>query len=268
MNIVAGGDSFVYGSELKDCIRAHSHSTFPALLAHNNKHNYRCTAWPGMGNDSIARRVIKECYVHEIHHDTDNFVFVNWTFPSRYEFRFNYDTGQRTGHWYGITPHTADQKLENHIARMQSEHIARARNLGMGEFAESFYKHVGGDYWDVYTSLKEIVHLQNFCIANKLKFMFTCADNSILYNKLIHNSSNRAMTMCDDNINMLVKQIKDKEKHWFWFPDGESGPRGFYQWAMENKYPSGATHPLEEAHEAAYQLMKDKFNELVKEPLE
>jgi hypothetical protein len=37
---------------------------------------------------------------------------------------------------------------------------------------------------------------------------------------------------------------------------------------MENKYPSGETHPLEQAHEAAYQLMKDKFNELVKESLE
>ena len=89
MNIVAGGDSFVYGSELKDCIRAHSHSTFPALLAHDVKQTYRCTAWPGIGNDAIARRVIDELYVHRIHgaQARDLFVIVNWTFPGRYEFR-------------------------------------------------------------------------------------------------------------------------------------------------------------------------------------
>jgi len=42
-------------------------------------------------------------------------------------------------------------------------------------------------------------------------------------------------------------------------------PRGFYQWALENKYsiaPMG--HPLEEAHHDASLLLEDKFNELVK----
>ena len=69
MNIVAGGDSFVYGSELEDCIRAYSHSTFPALLAKG--HSYKCVAWPGIGNDAIARRVINECYLYNIHHGHD-----------------------------------------------------------------------------------------------------------------------------------------------------------------------------------------------------
>jgi hypothetical protein len=41
-------------------------------------------------------------------------------------------------------------------------------------------------------------------------------------------------------------------------------PRGFYQWARENKYPVGTTHPLEAAHADAAKLMQEKFNELVK----
>ena len=266
MNIVAGGDSFVYGSELEDCIRAYSHSTFPALLAKG--HSYKCVACPGIGNDAIARRVINECYLYNIHHSHDIFVIVNWTFPGRYEFRFNYDTRQRTGNWYAITPWTTNIDFSSHVARLQATHVERANKKGMGKFAEAFYQHVGGDYWDVYHSLKEIVHLQNFLIANGINYMFTCADNSILYNKLIHDSNQRLMTTCDDNINSLVKQIKDRQDNWFWFPDGDMGPRGFYQWAMENKYPSGETHPLEEAHEAAYQLMEGKFNELVNKPLE
>ena len=60
---------------------------------------------------------------------------------------------------------------------------------------------------------------------------------------------------------------------WFFFEPGKLAnetiePRGFYQWAVENKYPIGATHPLEEAHSAAAELIKDKFNELVTKPLE
>jgi len=266
MNIVAGGDSFVYGSELKDCVRGYSHSTFPALLAKG--HRYVCTAWPGIGNDAIARRVIKECYIHDIHHSHDLFVIVNWTFPGRYEFRFNYDTGQRTGHWYAITPWTAEQDFTKEIAHSQRKHIEHAEARGMGKFADTFYRHVGGDYWDVYHSLKEIVHLQNFLRANKIPYMFTCADNSILYNQIIRDASERLLKRCDDNINSLVKQIQDNQDNWFWFSEGEMGPRGFYQWAMENKYPSGETHPLEEAHEVAYQLMKDKFDELVEKSIQ
>ena len=37
---------------------------------------------------------------------------------------------------------------------------------------------------------------------------------------------------------------------------------------MENKYPVGTTHPLEEAHQEAAKLIKEKFNELVTKPLE
>jgi hypothetical protein len=51
--------------------------------------------------------------------------------------------------------------------------------------------------------------------------------------------------------------------HWFTF-----GDKGFYRWAKDNKYRMGTTHPLEEAHAAAAQLMKDRYNELVKKHLE
>ena len=60
---------------------------------------------------------------------------------------------------------------------------------------------------------------------------------------------------------------------WYFFPAGSKAnetqePRGFYQWAVENKYPIGTTHPLEEAHAAAAELIKEKFNELVTKSME
>ena len=60
---------------------------------------------------------------------------------------------------------------------------------------------------------------------------------------------------------------------WFLFPEATEpyntqSPRGFYQWAVENKYECGKSkHPLEKAHQDAAKLMKDKFNELVKKPV-
>lgn len=270
MIILAGGDSFVYGSELDDCQDnhslnryGHSLSTFPALLADKNK--YECVAWPGYGNDSIARTVIEKC--QQLHKE-ELFVIVSWTFPGRYEFRFNYDTQQRKSPWYTITPWTIQsvdnikKEFINHIYWVefdQIESIKRAKNTGIVDFAKIFYSHVGNsEYWEIYSSLKEIVYLQNYLMLNNIPYMFTCADNSILYNYTIDNY--------DSTVASLHKQI-DLDR-WFFFPastdpHGTQKPRGFYQWAVENKYAMGTTHPLEQAHLDAYKLMQEKFNELV-----
>jgi hypothetical protein len=259
--ILVAGDSFVYGSELKDCVGTHSRNTFAAILAED----FECVAWPGFGNDSIARTSIERCEQGGI-----TGAIVSWTFPGRYEFRFNYDTGQRKSPWYTVTPWTLkanpyeiqqefhannDAILDDHVKT-----IVRAKQTGVAEFAESFYKHVGGsEYWEVYSSLKEIVYLQNYFKIKQIPFMFTCADNSIIYNHTVLHS--------DSIIVSLIKQID--HTHWFWFPGGTrpqetTEPRGFYQWALENKYKVGTTHPLEEAHAGAADLMRNKFNELVK----
>lgn len=79
MIIVAGGDSFVWGSELSDCLHAgpegYSKNTFPALLADS----YVCVAYPGIGNREIAHRV-REYLVWAKRPDL---VLVCWTWPSR-----------------------------------------------------------------------------------------------------------------------------------------------------------------------------------------
>ena len=88
--------------------------------------------------------------------------------------------------------------------------------------------------------------------------MFTCADSIIFYNQTLKNA--------DDTLYSLFKQI-DRKK-WFLFdaginPQDTQTPRGFYQWAVENKYAIGTTHPLDQAHLDASKLMQEKFNELV-----
>lgn len=91
--------------------------------------------------------------------------------------------------------------------------------------------------------------------------MFTLADN---------NFCNDYSTL-SDNCKILWNQID--WSHWFFFvPASETwlttSPRGFYQWAVENKYDIGPNgHPLEQAHEDAAKLMQEKFNELVSKHL-
>lgn len=94
-----------------------------------------------------------------------------------------------------------------------------------------------------------IQNLENHLVHHNIPYIFTCADNCIITGKLDYTN-------------------------WFLFPPGfgpdqTETPRGFYQWAVENKYSCGIQdHPLEAAHLAAAELMKEKFNELVKKSLE
>jgi len=253
--IIAAGDSFVYGSELQS-----PNNTFTSLLGATES-----VAWPGYGNDSIARTAIERCEQGGV-----TGAIVSWTFPGRYEFRFAYDTRQKKSPWYAINVWTIKSDIESikeefvtkdpGILVAQQKTIERARDTGVAEFANTFYKHVGGsEYWEIYSSLKEIVYLQNYLTVKGIPYMFTCADNSIFNNYTVDHA--------DAVIKSLLNQIDYLQ--WFWFPAGKGAdqtesPRGFYQWAVESGYPIGTTHPLESAHQDAAVLMQERFNSIFK----
>lgn len=263
MIIVAGGCSFIHGNELADWTEVSgSNSTWPALLSKG--HDYRLVAGGGWSNQSIARNVI-----NEISQVGRCGVVVQWTFPTRYEFRFSYDTGQRSGHWYNIAPwlledddfDPSDYFFEaNHEEKtIQNKHNKRAQDTGVTDFAKTYYKHVGADeYWETYTTLKEILYLQMYLKQMLIPYMFTAADNCIMDNHIVQGT--------DPSIAATYYSI-DWEK-FFWFPKGKHegetvAPRGFYQWAVENKYPMYTTHPKEQAHQDAAELIRETFHAMV-----
>jgi hypothetical protein len=263
MKIVAGGDSFIWGSELADCPNTgptgYSHQTFPAILSKD--YEYQCAAFPGNGNDSIARMIVNAC---EKIKDEKQVVLVSWTFPGRYEFNIQTTQGKR---WEVINSWSVGKQYTNADDIDKNKVVDLFKNkvdlLGIGKFAESYFANVGFlEYWEVYTSLKEIVYLQNYLIVNNIPYLFTCADNSIFNSHTLNNP--------DDTIQSLYNQINFD--NWYFFPAGvgtnqTETPRGFYQWAVENKYKVGVTHPLEDAHKDAAELIKEKFNELVKKSI-
>lgn len=233
MILVAGGDSFIWGSELKDSPHAgpngYSLNTYTALLAKEFNMEYVCAAYPGNANNAISRMSINA--LSEI--KEDKLLLVQWTFPQRSEFRF-----------------------ENQWISINSWHTEQA------EFSQQYFKYAGNnEYYEVYSTLKEILFLQYFCQTNSIPYLFLTADNHFYY----HENYERSQ---DISIESLYKQII--WDHWFFFPKGNKEyetqtPRGFYQWAVENKYTLGTQqHPLEEAHYDAAKLIQEKFNELVK----
>lgn len=264
--IIAAGDSFIFGNELTDCpdgITA-STSTWPCLLAKSQDMECLNVAVAGAGNEAIARNTINAC---ETSKGIKHAVVVQWTFPNRYEFYFDFPTGQRSP-WYTIGAwHVADVneiQKEFHsdnpdILQQQRDHINRAKDSGVTAFATEYFKKVGGtEYWETYNTLKQIVYLQNYLMANKIPFLFAFSDSIIFYNSILRTP--------DVNIRSLHNQIQLDTI--YKFPSGTQnwetiGPRGFYQWAVENKYSMGTTHPLEQAHQDAAKLIQGKFNEMV-----
>ena len=274
MIIVAGGDSFIFGAELADQHAGiYSQSVIPALLAKSHNAEYLCVAESGNANNAIARQVMTTC---EINKSKDIFAFVMWTFTHRYEFRFNYSTGRRSSPWYSINL----WDIVDDVASLKSEfttynddvfnsHVNNKKildNSGLTDFSKTFYKHVGNnEYYETYTTLKEILFLQQYFKTNSIPFMFCPADIHLQDNDIYRRHSS------DASIRALYDQI-DWDK-WFTVPPGHGHDqtehaRGFYQWAVENKYPVGTTHPLEQAHRDAATLMQDKFNELVKKSIQ
>ena len=255
MIIVAGGDSFVWGSELADSPHGgpngYSRNTFTALLSRD--HEYVCAAYPGNANDSISRQVINSL---KNQNKENTLVIVSWTFPGRYEFNFSFNN--KLPNWQVINHWTIGNQFypENtQHTKLISEHMNKSKINDTYDFAVNYFKYVASsEYWETYTILKEILFLQNFLESSKIDYLFTCADASFLNNSTILSNESTIQTYYE-NINF---------NKWFFFPER----KGFYEWAMENKYPIGDTHPLEAAHRDAAELMKDKFYEMVTKHLQ
>ena len=228
--LIAGGDSFTFGSELPSQEHAWS-----GLLAKKLGMNYCCTAMPGASNSSIRRRVMNAVANYK---NEEQFVAVMWSFPNRYEFRFAYDTGHRDSPWYSITPWTHnDQDPAGHFVNADSKVLdlqladrAHKEANGMSDFARSYVKNVASDpAWETYNSMLEIVTLQNYLIKHDVNYIFAHVDDSLFeYNSTM-----------DASLRTLREDI-DKSK---WILD-----EGMYNWAKRTKQDFYTTHPTEKAH--------------------
>lgn len=235
--LIAGGDSFIYGSELADCIDSYgkeqvSQLTYPALIAKETGMEYECVARPGYSNGAIRRTVMTAC---EQCNNID-LVIVSWSFTGRYEFRINKEW-QQISSWTAIDDIKEIEKrfqFDNPIVlKHHADELAQAKQSGLNNFARWLYTNT--DYIaEVYDTLSNIVMLQQYLTLNDIPYIFTAVDRKSV-----------DVVVDDESVQTLQNQLS---KLWGWFDN-----KGFYTWAQDNKFPFATTHPREEAHiEAAY----------------
>lgn len=250
--LIAGGDSFVWGNELADCTNEkYSLNTFPALVAQRMGLDYQCAAYPGASNNAIRRLMMDAC--EEIS-DID-FALVSWTFLGRYEFKFD-QSWEQLSTWSIVDSSDEIKKYFNvdnpiifdwHVKKLQ-----RDKNLGIHQFAKVFYHYVGSfEYWELYNTLCEIVMLGQYLKLKNIPYIFTTADQNISMTKHFP---------YDATFKTLISQI-DWNK-WACFPID----LGFHDWAKQNNFPLGTTHPLEPAHVAAADILYERIRNLSRLP--
>lgn len=230
--LIAGGDSFTYGSELPS-----QDHTWANIAARDWEYSICNVAKPAASNSEIRRTVMDAVDQHKEH---DLWVCVMWSFPNRYEFRFTYDTGQRDSPWYSINPWTHnDQNFEDHfhntdeyILKLQRENRANAEKRGISKFARMYIDQVAdSEYWELYTSWCEIVMLQNYLKTHGIDYYFMYVDDSLF----------ECNVETDRSLRTLQKEI-DMER----FPIQQ----GMFNWAKETKQEFYTTHPKESAHQS------------------
>jgi len=262
LQLVAGGCSFTFGNELSDDTNGKnpSKNTWAANLAREIGATYHCVAKPGGGNGSIARRCIEK--LSELRNQSI-ICTAMWTFPSRYDWAFPRNKNFEDSRWTTITPWDTsvnNPEVEEIMQGSQPQYtdfLKRKKILeesGLVHFADSLYQYAANYYFEVYQTWTNIILLSNFCEKNKIPYFFTLADNTIFYRE------KDFMRYEDKLFDYLWREID--MRYWYWF-----GERfmGFNQWANLNDYKKGVTHPLDEAHKDATNLMVGKFKELLRE---
>jgi hypothetical protein len=251
--LIAGGDSFIYGDELHDCLGVRpSDHVYPALIAKEIGMEYVCAAGSGYSNASIRRTVMNAC---ESNQDID-LVLVQWSFACRYEFYFDRFGWNQIGNWHVIDdPEEIKKEFKINNPIVLQHHIDKLNEFkaqGITDFAKIFFKKIALNmYYEQYNFLSEVVMLQQYLENKKIPYMFASVNTDIL-----RDSSDYA----DQSFKTLEKLINKKD--WMWFPKQQ----GFYRWAEQEKFPFGTTHPLEEAHLEAAHLVYEHLRYISRLP--
>ena len=224
MILGAFGDSFLFGSDLKDIqdpLSVYwfypSKLTYTALLAQQLDLQYYCTALPCQGNKVIADDIIRTVALR----GNDVFYFINWSWIDRFEYLGESRVGGSSG-WESTLP---------------------GKNNNESNF---YYKHFHSDVDSKLSSLLYINTVLDILLKEKCKFIMTYMD-SLLFDKQWH---------CPASIDYLQDKVKPYMQNF----DGMN----FLDWSKKNNFKvSNNWHPLEEAHQAASEYWLPKVRTLL-----
>lgn len=265
MKLFSFGCSLVFGDELQDTkLGTFSQLTWPALWAKEQGFSYQCFAENGLSNWAITRKLIQTLGEYK-----PDIILVQWTYNSRIEIRKNNNLFQNLSLWSNLENVSAMVKnsrpsrlrawpknktmeeFEKEELKLEKELIAKSYEFD-SEFAKLWYNNVSSYETDLYYSLIYI-NLALFWInMNGITAIFAASDND-LNNKI----------KCEDTVlNELYHHVQ-KNISWIGWPN--KGGNGFIPWAQETEQIFGVSHPLEDAHVNALEIVRPQLNRIINE---
>ena len=213
MILGAFGDSFTFGSDLKDVKHdIPSKLVWPALIANQLDLEFVNYGTPGIGNLIIADDVLRCINTHK----NNVFYVINWTWIDRYDYldteiqQTNFGPKHVDNIWHTLRPGDV------------SKH------------STYYYKHLHKDFTSKLQNLLTIQSVISELVLHNCLFLMTYMDH-ILFDKRF---------FCSPSIDILQNTV---QKHMHSFHG-----KNFLDWSKEHNFLiSESWHPLEQAHEKA-----------------
>jgi hypothetical protein len=221
MKLKSFGCSFIYGTDLADDGRGFvvanpSRLTWPSLLSQNLNYTYECFARPGAGNLRTLEKILNQA------HSKDPAVFViGWTWIDR----FDYTT-------IPTDPTVGSEFIGEEVWKtvMPIDTDSRASN---------YYRDLHSQYRDKLTNLVYIKTAIDTLNQKGIPFIMTYMDN-ILFETQWHFTS-------------AIEHLQNYIQPYMTSFEGHT----FLEFSKEKGFPISETlHPLEPAHQAAFELIK------------
>lgn len=252
--LIAVGDSFIWGSELQDCLEVNpwkivsnpkKYSKDLKIIQDrkigpysesniNGERNspfsgYSLNTWPALLSKHLSleykciarpggsnQTIIRQLvkFISEI--VPSDLVIIDWTFMDRWDY-IDVNEVITDNQWKTLRP-TSDKKTR----------------------IEKFYfEAVQGDLWNKWESLRAIMLATHLLKSRGIDFIMTSED-TLPFDEEFHNPS---------YINHAQNEVKNYIN---WFKGN-----GFYRWSISQGFPRGKQndHPLEEAHQAAFEYI-------------
>lgn len=255
--VISFGDSFTWGSELKDSlddvyptdafadpekyprefelIKKRGLGPYSSYDIDGNTtsylHSYSEHTWPALLAKELGSKykchawpgagnqtVTRKVFEFLDQYTNSDLLVINWTYISRWDYHQN--SGTPRNQWKTIRPDST------------------------GEVADFYHKHIHTEPWEKWETIRNIALVSNTLKQHDINFIMTCND-SLAFNKEHY------------AINYILNGLNEIEDDIIWF-EGQ----GFYDWSVSNNYPLGKKngHPLELAHQRAFEYIRDNYD--------
>lgn len=221
--IVSFGDSFIFGSELKN--NPDGSRAWPGLIASKLGVDYETLAVPGCSNDHIARQIYQYFATNSTQ---DTLAVINWTWALRRDF---YLVSQEK--WITLGPTCVPSTLRNLVDAEEASKLIDFYNTYTGRSI----------LWNRYRSLQTMMAVQSFLDRQGVISIETYVDENI-FDREFH---------APEYIQVLQDLVKPRMLTF----QGQT----WLDWCKSHDFEitQGGWHPLEDAHNAACDLWIDQY---------